>query len=162
MSVTVIPGEDPGGCLPGFDADAVPFPGRAGPLLEAWKLRQLADGELKGRGDAYLVHDTAQNLFQSVMAQLCLCREGRALHSVVHARAPEGRAAFALHRGRLGGRMVVPRWWRRPLWNSPLLSSRACVNRRVSSQQRRALARSPSSVAASREANRAVVRFSDG
>jgi hypothetical protein len=32
-------------------------------------------------------------------AQRCLCSEGRALHTVVHVRVLEGRAASALHRG---------------------------------------------------------------
>jgi hypothetical protein len=49
------------------------------------------------------MHDTAQNPFQDVMAQRCLCSEGGASHTVVHVRVPEGRATSALHGGCVGG-----------------------------------------------------------
>jgi hypothetical protein len=37
------------------------------------------------------------------MVQACQCSEGKAFHTVVHIPAPEGRAASALHGGRVGG-----------------------------------------------------------
>jgi hypothetical protein len=55
------------------------------------------------------------------MAQACQCSEGKALHSVVHIRAPEGHAASALHGGRVGGQEGDGRG----PFGTPLLSSRA-------------------------------------
>jgi hypothetical protein len=65
------------------------------------------------------------------MAQRNLCGDGGAPHAVVGVRAVEGGSAAALQGG---GRMARPRWYRRAVWNSPHLSSRALESGRVSSQ----------------------------
>jgi hypothetical protein len=96
--------------------------------------REAAEGGFLGGGDACPVHDTAQNPFQDVMEQRGMCSEGRAPHSVVSLGG--GRVAPQSHctAGALEGSMLRPRRWRRPVRTSPLLSSRAQVQGRVSSQ----------------------------
>jgi hypothetical protein len=86
-------GFDPGAGTRGRGASA---PGKA---------REAAEGGFLGGGDAFPVHEMAQNPFQDVMAQRArgMCSDGRATHSVVSLGGAKGGAAVALHGRGVGG-----------------------------------------------------------
>jgi hypothetical protein len=83
-------------------------------------------GRLQGGGDAGGVQDMAQNPFQDIMEKRGLCSQGRASRCMVDVGVEEGGPANALHSGGAFGS--------RTAWTSPLLSSRARGEGRVSSQ----------------------------
>jgi hypothetical protein len=98
------------------------------------KARKASEGWLKGGGDARPVHSTAQHPFQDIMAQreLC-CQKGQRMPLL---KLEWQRAAPQLHCTTrvLGGSMVRPRRCRRPVWTSPLSSSRTRERKRVTNQ----------------------------
>jgi hypothetical protein len=80
------------------------------------------------------VHDTAQNPFQDVMAQLGVCSDGRAPHSVVSLGGAKGGATVAWHGRGVGGQHAEAEAVAEANADFPTSGSRAGAQRRVQVQ----------------------------
>jgi hypothetical protein len=78
---------------------------------------------------------TTRRKIQFRMSWCNVVSAGRTEHRIPWSTSVARRVAPHLHctEGMLGGKTVVPKRWRRPVWNSALSSSRARVSARLSS-----------------------------